>query len=96
MFKTDESADDFGVGRLDRRTWLVVEDLKPSHLYFFRVQALNEAGIPGEFVGTRVKTACKLGNCDFSASFPGFFGLMKAFHETCLLSGGFFRMDWLE
>ena len=26
-----------------RRTWLVVNDLKPSHLYFFRVQALNEA-----------------------------------------------------
>ena len=63
-----------------------MEDLKPSHLYFFRVQALNEAGITGEFVGTRVKTACKLGNCDLSASFPGFLGLMKSFHETCLSS----------
>lgn len=29
---------------LHRRTWLVVNDLKPSHLYFFRVQALNEVG----------------------------------------------------
>lgn len=79
-------ADDFVVGRLDRRTWLIVEDLKPSHFYFFRVQALNEAGITGEFVGTRVKTACKLGKCDLSASFPGFLGLMKSFHETCLSS----------
>eukprot|EP00438_Fugacium_kawagutii_P030225 Skav219518 [mRNA] locus=scaffold30:105669:110911:+ [translate_table: standard] len=29
---------------LHRRTWLVVTDLKPSHLYFFRVQAMNEVG----------------------------------------------------
>ena len=29
---------------ISRRTWLVVNDLKPSHLYFFRVQALNQAG----------------------------------------------------
>lgn len=29
---------------LHRRTWLVVNNLEPSHLYFFRVQALNEVG----------------------------------------------------
>ncbi|CAJ1339124.1 unnamed protein product [Effrenium voratum] len=32
---------------LHRRTFLVVTDLKPSHLYFFRVQALNEVGASG-------------------------------------------------
>ena len=38
-----EGVDDT-ITSLHRRTWLIVEDLKPSHLYFFRVQALNEVG----------------------------------------------------
>ncbi|CAE7943024.1 Ttn [Symbiodinium sp. KB8] len=40
---SDEGASET-ITSLHRRTNLVVSDLKPSHLYFFRVQALNEVG----------------------------------------------------